>query len=443
MVRVSAIPLAALASIAWSARTVTAQAIDTVRAFSALRDAATACAADGGALWGRSLCGPIALVDRSTRLVIANDTVTNVRYVPYAGAFITTLPARQFIANTAFSWGGRQWTMVALPLPQDRYARAALVLHETFHREQPALGLSQVDALNNHLDFRDGRTWLRLELRALADAIRATDDAGCRRHVQNALLFRARRRSAYPGSDSTEASLEIQEGLPEYVGHKLAMQLTGEGTSRVADHVGGYAQQSSFVRSFAYGTGPALGILLDRFAPDWRVAVRTRRDLSALLADAVGFRLPRDVVSLARGRADAYGFASIDSSERTRESSRATTMADYRARLSEGPTITFRQPRDSLSWSYDPTALIAFDLKSVIYPFGAFTAPWGSLTIESNGVLVRNDLSVIQVGLSSGAPSATDRRWSGNGWTVTLNAGWVFAPDPAKPRSVVVVRSPS
>ena len=331
--------------------------------------------------------------------------------------------------------------MVALPLPDDRYARAVLVLHETFHREQPALGLTQADALNNHLDFREGRTWLRLELRALAEAIRAADDKESRRHVEDALLFRANRRASYVGSDAAEATLEIQEGLPEYVGHKLAMLLTGESVARVATHVSSYSQRDSYVRSFAYGTGPALGLLLDRFSPGWRVAVRENRDMSGLLATAFNLSAPRNLERVSRARAAGYGFASVDSSERVREQSRVAMLADYRARLFDGPIITFRQARDSLSWGFDPNAVIAFDLRSVIYPFGTFTAPWGSLTIESNGVLVRNDLSVIQVGLSGGSPAPNDRRWSGTGWAVTLNAGWGFAPDPAKPGSVLVVRA--
>ena len=234
--------------------------------------------------------------------------------------------------------------------------------------------------------------------------------------MEDALLFRTSRRASYAGSDSTEATLEIQEGLPEYVGHKLAMLLTGENVVRVATHVSSYSQRNSYVRSFAYGTGPALGVLLDRFSPGWRVAVREKRDMSGLLAHAIKFSAPRNLERVSRARAGAYGFASVDSSERAREQSRVAMMADYRARLFDGPIITFRQARDSLSWGFDPNAVIAFDLRSVIYPFGTFTAPWGSLNVESNGVLVRNDLSVIQVGSSGGSPAPNDRRWSGTGW---------------------------
>jgi hypothetical protein len=411
-----------------------AQSLDTARALSALRDARAICTADAGAVWGTSLCGPIALVDRPSRLVIANDTVAGQRFLPYGNAYVTTLPANRFIANTSFSWGGREWTMVTLPLPADRYARVTLIMHEVFHREQKVLGLRQSDALNNHLDFREGRTWLRLEYRALAEALRSADPGIARRHAENALLFRARRRLSFPGSDSTEASLEIQEGLPEYTGHRLAMRLTGADASRPAQHLQDYEKMQSFVRAFAYGTGPALGLLLDRFAPAWRLDVRNRRDPGALLALALGFRAPRDLDRAARSRAAQYGWAVVDREELARDSARAPMLRDFRARLGDGPTITFRQTIDSLSWGFDPTALVAFDLTSVVYPTGSFTAPWGSLNVERNGVWVRNDFTIIRVAV--GGPN----HLTGDGWTLKLNPGWAVEPDPDKPGSFEVCR---
>ncbi|MFL5611789.1 MAG: hypothetical protein ACJ78G_13890 [Gemmatimonadaceae bacterium] len=415
------------------------QELDTARALSALRDAKSACEADAGALWRRSLCGPIALVDRQTRLVVANDTVPGRHHLKLGDAFVMTLPANQYIANTSFSWGNRSWTMVALPLPADRFARTDLVMHEVFHREQPALGLRQPDALNNQLDMRAGRTWLRLEYRALAAALEALPDlANARHHVESALTFRAQRRSLYPGSDSLEATLEIQEGLAEYTGQRLAMQLTGESVARVAKYVRDYENTSSFVRAFAYGTGPALGVLLDRFAPNWRDTVRIKRDLGILLAQAIHFQPPRNLAAAARLRAQEYGWSEVDRAEAARDSARAPAMRAYRARLAEGPTITLRQSTDSLAWSFDPTELVGFDLKSTVYPSGNFSAPWGKLTVERGGVLVQNDFSTITVGApaSSIPPDAT--QVSGDGWALTLNAGWAIRPAPSRAGSWIV-----
>jgi hypothetical protein len=418
-----------------------AQQLDTSAALSALRDAKTACEMDGGKLWGRSLCGPIALVDRQTRLVIANDTIPHKHFLRLGDAYVTTLPPEQYIANTSFNWGGRPWTMVSLPLPADRYARIGLVMHEVFHREQSALGLAQADALNNQLDMRPGRTWLRLEYRALARAVELLPDtAAARRHVESALIFRAERRGLYPGSDSLEATLEIQEGLPEYTGQRLAMEVTGEGTTRVARYVRNYELTPTFVRAFAYGTGPAIGVLLDAYAPNWRTAVRSTREIGALLARAIHFARPENLANVARARAAEYGWNEIDRSEAARDSARAPVMRGYRARLVDGPVITLRQSKDSLAWSYDPTALVGFDLNSTIYPSGNFSAPWGKLTVEEGGVLVRNDFSSITIAAPT-PPVKDAREIKGSGWNLSVNPGWTLQPDPGRAGSFVLTRN--
>ncbi|PYP19221.1 MAG: hypothetical protein DMD54_03380 [Gemmatimonadetes bacterium] len=296
-----------------------------------------------------------------------------------------------------------------------------------------------MDELNNHLDFRAGRTWLRLEYRALAAALQASDVQTVAGHARNALLFRAMRRSLYPGSDSLETSLEIQEGLPEYTGQHLAMQLTGEGRSRVARYVLDYEKTTpSFVRAFAYGTGPALGVLLDGITPTWRDDIRTTRDLSALLARALKYQSPKNLQATAQRTAAQYGWTDIDREEVARDSTRAPLLRDYRARLADGPTLVLRQSKDSLSWGYDPTTMLAFDLRTTIYPWGTFSAPWGKLEVEKNGVLVANDFSIIRVALR--APPGTQDRLEGDGWTLTLNPGWTVRADSTKAGSFVVTR---
>src|SRR2546421_9998992 len=107
---------------------VSGQEIDTARALAALRDAGQACEADAGRLWKRSLCGPIALVDRQTRLVIANDTVAGKHFLRLGDGFVTALPENQYIANTSFQGSGPSWTLLALPLPRDRFARLHVVM---------------------------------------------------------------------------------------------------------------------------------------------------------------------------------------------------------------------------------------------------------------------------------------------------------------------------
>jgi hypothetical protein len=199
----------------------------------------------------------------------------------------------------------------------------------------------------------------------------------------------------------------------------------GAGAPTVAKYVRDFESTPTFVRAFAYGTGPALGVLLDSFAPSWRNAVLTNRDIGALLAEAIHFQRPRTLAATALTRAREYGWNEIDRSEAARDSARAPAMRAYRARLADGPTITMRQSRDSLSWSYDPTELIAFDLTSTIYPSGNFSAPWGKLTVEHGGVLVRNDFSAITVGAPV-APVTGSNEIKGDGWSLELAPGWTI-----------------
>ena len=60
------------------------------------------------------------------------------------------------------------------PLPEEPTARHILLMHESYHRIQPALGLEGGGGLgmNGHLDTRAGRIWLRAELHALRSALR-------------------------------------------------------------------------------------------------------------------------------------------------------------------------------------------------------------------------------------------------------------------------------
>jgi hypothetical protein len=151
--------------------------------------------------------------------------------------------------------------------------------------------------------------------------------------------------------------------------------------------------------------------------------VLSNRDIGALLGQAIHFQRPHNLAATALLRGKEYGWDEVDRSEAARDSARAPAMREYRARLAEGQTLTLRQSKDSLSWSYDPTELIGFDLTSTIYPSGNFSAPWGKLSVEHGGVLVRNDFSAITVGAPASSVTGS-KKITGDGWSLELALGW-------------------
>jgi hypothetical protein len=54
------------------------------------------------------------------------------------------------------------------------------------------------------------------------------------------------------------------------------------------------------VRSFAYATGPAYGLLLDRYRPNWRTDLQTGKTLPELLQSALKLPVAGELLFLPR-----------------------------------------------------------------------------------------------------------------------------------------------
>jgi hypothetical protein len=398
------------------------RALDAGRAARYFDEARALCRRDGGVLWGKSLCGPMMFADPATRAVFASEPDGEGVLKRSGEVFVGTLPPRVNVANTAVEWAGVNWMVVlSTALPEDEYRRANLMMHELWHRRQEELGFPASGAANNHLDTRDGRVWLQLEWRALASALSAGGRAR-RRAVADALLFRAYRRSLFARAASEEREMEMHEGLAEYTGVRLG---GGPDPSRYVIDVDlkGEAKRESFVRSFAYASGPAYGLLLDAAAPGWTRRVRKGDDLGALLQKRLGVRPPRDLRRAAGERSRAYDGGRLLASEREREDGRRRLLAGYRARLVEGPVLVV--PLRSMRMSFDPGNLVPLDALGTVYPNIRVVDVWGILTVSRGGALMNATYSSITLA----APADASRRPArGDGWTLELNDGWTLVP---------------
>ncbi len=398
---------------------------DTAAAIGAIEEFQAACGKDHGTWWGKTLCGPVVLVDPQTRFAVATERPPAGQFAARGSVWIGSVPKGLALANTSIDWAGARWATVLLPVPTGRLDRIALLLHESFHRIQPALGLEGHDAQNPQLDERDGRYWLRLELRALARALTAPDDS-VRIVARDAVLFRAMRHRIYPGADSLEAALEQAEGLAEYTGLALALAVTGDSVSEVAKRTRQGEDRTTFVRSFGYLTGPAMGLLLDRLAPGWRTRIATA-GFAAQLRSAVGFSPPSDLPDAAREAALRYDGPSLAQAEDERAAARARFRAEVEARMVKGPVVEFHQA--GLARSFNPNNLAAMDTLGTLYPTGTFSAPWGTVEV-TDGALVSSDYRLLRLQAPKDAVAPTQRKVTGPGWTLELNPGWHLVAGP-------------
>jgi hypothetical protein len=352
------------------------------------------CARDAGRMWGVSLCGPVMIVDRQTRAVVANQPAP------------ATLPKEMGIANTSVDWNGTRWTMIVGPLPEDAFARKMLLAHESFHRIQESIGFPSVGPANAHLDSVDGRYWLQLEWRALAKALR-----GDRQAVRDALAFRARRRSLFSPAMNEQRALEMHEGLAEYTGVAFAEPDISKRVPHLIAKLHDAESTPTFVRSFAYASGPAWGTLLEMKRLRWTRAARSSDDLGNLAGDAWHVAAATEPDA----RTVGYGGPALLAAERERDTRKQAKLREFRTRFIDGPHLTI--PLKHMSFQFDPNASQPFESFGTVYPTLTARDDWGSIVVRGGGALIASDWMSIVV------PAAP-----GDDYTLTLNEGWSIVP---------------
>ena len=179
----------------------------------------------------------------------------------------------------------------------------ALLYHESFHVFQKTWA-----GLANPVDYGSIQNLLpahaagiEVERRALRDAIRSS--GRIEPFAQQALAVRARRASQVSGDFvQAERHAERNEGLAAYVDARSAASALGKSARSAIDDIGrqlgipmrtfGGSPDERLIRSRAYGTGAAMGLLLDRLGIDWKDRT-TSEPLDRLLAEAVGTPEPQ------------------------------------------------------------------------------------------------------------------------------------------------------
>jgi hypothetical protein len=395
------------------------ETIDIAQAKAAFAEAKAVSDNEAGRLWNKTLYGAMFFVDPDSRYVVANEPDPAGVLHAQDGVFVGILPKDVIVSNAPVDWQNKRWTMLMWPtLPADTLSRRVTFGHEIFHRIQPEVGLMAPDSPNLQLDTVEGRLWLQLEWRALAAAL-AAQGAERTQAIRDALAFRNHRHKLFPGSAKTEASLEIAEGIPEYTGALAGEPDRDSARWRAIGKLADPDQSITFVRSFAYTSGPPYGLLLDDRLPGWRSKLSVDSDLGALLESTLS---PHATV-LAPNRAGYYGAAGMRISEKERASKAEAAKARYRARLVNGSTL-FLPGGKKFAFSFNPSALVSLGDANTVYPTFHATSEWGTLEV-TDGVLVPTDFSSATVA----APLKNEGpHLEGPGWTLDLAPGFKVVP---------------
>jgi hypothetical protein len=395
--------------------------VDQQRAQAFFQEAQALCERDGGRLWGVSLCAPMVIGDARTQTFATSQPPPD-----------APRPRSLGYVNAPIQWGGVTWIAYTWDdlVNAPPWRRNEILLHEMFHGVQPQLGLAVGILENEHLDALDGRYWLQLEWRALARALRTS---GVQRNaaVRDALAFRQARRRIYPAAAENERGLEINEGIASYAGTVLAASSRANATANALVILTGVEGGESFVRTFAYVSGPAYGLLLDEALPGWHRALRASDDLGLLLMNALGIQLANE----AAGAAAEYGGGELRAAEEQREQLRQSRINELRLRFVDGPVLVIPGGGSGMSDSRGATVIPGSG--TVYFHMYRASGDWGTLEAEK-GVLLGSD------GRTRRVPAPVRREdgtFSGDGWTFKAAPGWIVR-EGARQGNYEVVRQP-
>lgn len=350
-------------------------------------------------LWGIAFTPDVAVI------YPASDRMTLYRQGEQATDGDTTSWDRSLPAanSTAEYRGGRYVTLVGDWLGEnDPASLEELLAHESFHYYQDSLGIPAVTSANAHLDSPEGRALLHMEFDALRRAMR-----GNRRALTDALDIRRTRRELFPHNN--EAAFELHEGAAQYTGLRIARQDLHE---RVLLSLR-FSDDRGYTNSFAYATGPAYALLLDRSVPGWRREVKRAAGLSELLAQHLPTRTMRRPAT-ARRR-----YARLLEAER-----RAVGDTDRYARWLDDPTATLRIPNTGIGILFNPQdRVLPLGTQAVLLRSVTLRGAWGTLTVR-HGAVRRNDWSEFIVE----APRKREGDvLTGDNYRLELASGWEAA----------------
>lgn len=382
---------------------------------------------DQSKLWGTSMYGPMIFINPETRDAVANELDSAKIFRKINGVYTGKIPLSLGAANTAQAWGGKVWVIIRWPLPGDKYERASLMMHESYHRLQKLKNLPATDANCGHLDKFEGRLLLKMELEALRKIIVDYPSFSII-DLQNAIALRNYRYKKFPKADSLERRLELNEGIAEFTGLMLSGRTLAQKKEKLVKGIDEFYGKPSFVRSMAYVTGPVYGFLLSDKNQNWNKRFITNclkiDDFSFQQIISKSYKINydnnADRVYQTTVKNNLYGYEEIYKFEKNREDIRQQLLSENKKKFIDGPVLTL--PNINMNFVFNPNEVQMIDEYGPVYPTFSSKADWGTLEVKKGGVFIQDWMKVFLP--LSNPVNLNDTSIENENWQLQLKQGW-------------------
>lgn len=342
---------------------------------------------DNGNLWGINLYGPIMFVDPETREVIANKQTKDSSFTKKGNVYYGVLPKEINIANTARDYKDELWTFVKWNnnLLSEK-ERNILLIHECWHRIQSQIGLPPCFSNNYHLDELEGAILFKIELMALLQAIQKEETDDIIKDVRNALIVRQKRQMLFP--DNNENIYECHEGLAEYTALKLYYNNKPEKdiVIRITDKLESNLNKEGYSNYFAYLTGPAYGMLLDKLSSCWTKDILNGKSIIDVVSGFVEDLDNLDMDDEIERIIDYYNIKDFINQEKIVLNNLKEEERKIKEEFLESDLLIIQN--NNISFTYDPNEkIIEIDSLGFIYKTMRLSGDFGIIDAH-NGVMI-------------------------------------------------------
>lgn len=383
------------------------------------REVDSICNKDAGRLWGKNLYGPLMFIDRPSRRIFANQPDKEGLLKEKAGVYTGVYPKDRIINNMSLDFGGLIYAFAPLPPEEDGYLIRAAAIHGLFHYFQKSSGIEPSRFNTKNMDEKAARLWLKLEWRALRNAINNEGEQKVQA-IRDALIFRGTRREINPQFTNDENKFEDYEGLTTFTYTILCTKSIEEAKSKLLGSLDRIYNFQSYARSYGFISGGLYGYLAYKKGFDFKSIRCDSVDLGNIVKELYGIELPEVKRDVAGSLALSYDIGSINKEEEQRLVDIKERRNKQLAIFTEKPVVFFEL--ESPYFDFEPEDIRSLDTLGTIYPAMRVSDNWGKLFVDKGGCLVSYNLKYLRITAKNFKESKN--HYYGDGWHLILNNDW-------------------
>ena len=385
---------------------------------------------ENGKLWGKNIWSETILVLGFDNTIYTLKPLNNSKTTDSI-IFYKKIPENTLgFSNAVQKYNGKEYAVV---LTNYLYDNSATIIHELFHilqHKHISLNGNPIQYLDNY----DAREWLRLEYQSLKNALNAInlnkEKSEVEKYVNDALLFRKIRQSAYKEYLQKEIEIETSEGLANYTGFILSTYPNKY--EKAISEINQREQAQTYTRPFPYATGPAYGFIFDYLKMNWKIGLDTTYNFLKIYETKY---LKKEIeindkkLKLAQGR---NNYEEIHKQELDRKIKNEKILTYYTDIFVQKPTLTVKLADSLYGRTFDMNGTIILKEKGIVFSmikgvdgsknnFGNFSTIKGKEKLGISGVLYSFDGKIftfpkpIEIGKN---------KIIGKYYEIELNEGW-------------------